>query len=99
MNFGAPKIASTGQGARHLAQPMQRGSSIHATCGGDSAPLAGFSGKTGLPSRADSASMVAAPPVRDAPELEGDRVRGYLEQVVKFSYASRDAGERIIDSE
>lgn len=38
--------------------------------------------------------MVAAPPVRDAPELEGHRVRGYLEQVVKFSYASRDAGER-----
>jgi hypothetical protein len=32
--------------------------------------------------------------VRDAPEFEGRRVHGYLEQVVKFSYASRDAGER-----
>jgi hypothetical protein len=38
--------------------------------------------------------MLAAPPVRDAPEFEGRRVHGYLEQVVKFSYASRDAGER-----
>jgi hypothetical protein len=38
--------------------------------------------------------MMAPPPVQGAPELEGRRVHGYLEEVVKFSYASRDAGER-----
>jgi hypothetical protein len=38
--------------------------------------------------------VIAAPPVRDAPELDGRRAHGYLEEVVKFSYASRAAGER-----
>ena len=36
---------------------------------------------------------MAAPP-SDTPEFHGRRVHGDLEEVVKFSYASRDAGER-----
>ena len=38
--------------------------------------------------------MIPAPDVHGAPELEGRRVHRYLEEVVKFSYASRAAGER-----
>ena len=38
--------------------------------------------------------MIPAPSVRDAPELEGHKVHQYVEDVVKFSYDSRDAGDR-----
>jgi hypothetical protein len=38
--------------------------------------------------------MIAAPSVLGAPELEGHKVHQYLEDIVKFSYDSRDAGDR-----
>lgn len=38
--------------------------------------------------------MIAAPPVADAPELAGQKLLRYVEDVVAFSYASRAAGER-----
>jgi hypothetical protein len=38
--------------------------------------------------------MIAAPPVADAPELDGRKLLHYVEDVVAFSYASRAAGER-----
>jgi hypothetical protein len=70
-----------------------------------SAPTAGSSAWFGLPLPGPATEQVidfadvdlpvmAAPPLRDAPELEGRRVKGYVEEIVKFSYASRDAGER-----
>ncbi len=37
-------MASTGQGGKQRAQPMQRSSSIHATAGGGDRPFAGLSG-------------------------------------------------------
>ncbi len=38
--------------------------------------------------------MISAPPVADAPELDGQKMLRYVSDVVAFSYASRDAGER-----
>jgi hypothetical protein len=38
--------------------------------------------------------MIAAPPVADAPELEGDKLLRYVQDIVAFSYASRAAGDR-----
>jgi hypothetical protein len=38
--------------------------------------------------------MILAPPVADAPELDGRKMLRYVEDVVAFSYASRAAGER-----
>jgi hypothetical protein len=38
--------------------------------------------------------VIAAPAVRDAPELQGRKVMRYVQDIVAFSYASRDAGER-----
>lgn len=39
--------------------------------------------------------MVPAPDLGSAGELEGERVHGYVRDVVAFSYMSRDAGERM----
>jgi len=60
--FRRPHDASTGQGDRQRAHPMQRSSSIHATLGSDSTPFAGFNGSNRRPSSAASARIVAAPP-------------------------------------
>jgi hypothetical protein len=38
--------------------------------------------------------MIAAPPVADAPELDGHKALAYVQDIVAFSYASRAAGER-----
>ncbi len=56
MRFGAPTIASTGQAWMHLVQPMQTSSSIKASSGAFSMPLAGFNGLTLRSSSAASIS-------------------------------------------
>ncbi len=38
--------------------------------------------------------MIAAPAVADAPELDGRKLKQYVQDVVAFSYMSRAAGER-----
>jgi hypothetical protein len=38
--------------------------------------------------------MITAPTVTDAPELDGGKLKRYVQDVVAFSYASRAAGER-----
>ncbi len=38
--------------------------------------------------------VIAAPSIDDAPELDGRKLKRYVEDVVEFSYASRAAGER-----
>ena len=62
MRLRAPMIASVGQSSRQRAQPMQAGSSIHATCGGEQLPHAGSSGSAGRPSRPASRSITCGPP-------------------------------------
>ena len=47
MYLAAPTMASTGQGGRQRAQPMQRDSSIHATSGGCSDAMRGIQGQNG----------------------------------------------------
>jgi hypothetical protein len=57
-------------------------------------PLPGPATEQVIDFSAGDLPMIDAPTVRNAPELAGGRALGYVQDVVKFSYASRDAGER-----
>lgn len=61
-SFDAPRMASTGQGGRHLVQPMQSASLITATCLGRCSPKLGSRGLYSTFKSAARLLMPCSPP-------------------------------------